>query len=290
MQLKAMIFIDGSWLYRGRQILFDTLNEEQGFEIDYVGIPNLIARLISEQLDADVDVVRTCYFGTIPMNKTGYNPSKQRTFYDFLALQCGYDTEILEIDFRREPATRPEDKWVNVALASSMIQYASMPGVFDLAVIVAGDADYIPLLRRVRQMGKRVQLVAINNLGGKIVTSAMLLTTPNVMDLPPIFLDEHAKEVRLVREEQTRVCKQCGKEEVTTWAGPDFFCSDCRNSRHKVLRKCDNCGREEETIWDKPYFYCSQCRREHALRGGSFAPHNGDQGEAVQSDSPSSEG
>lgn len=263
MSLKAMVFIDGSWLYRGRQVLFETLGEDDGFEIDYAGIPDLIARSMGEFLEDDVDVVRTCYFGTIPVNKAGYNPAKQRAFYEFLAMQCAYDVEILEIDFRREPNSRPEDKWVNVALTASMVYYAGLPSVYDVAVLVGGDVDYIPALRRVRQMGKRTQLVAINNVGGKYLTSAMLLTSAGVHDMPPIFLDEHAKEVRLVREEQRRTCKQCGKEEATTWAGPEFFCAECRVARHKEMRVCDNCGREEETTWDKPFFYCSQCRREY---------------------------
>ena len=47
-------------------------------------------------------------------------------------------------------------------------------------------------------------------------------------DFPPLYIDDHAEDVRLVRESVTRVCKQCGREEVTTWAGPEFFCSDCR--------------------------------------------------------------
>jgi hypothetical protein len=273
MSLKAMIFIDGSWLYRGRQVLFDVLNEEAGFEIDYAGIPGLIAHAISEQIDDDIDVVRTCYFGTIPVNKSGFNPVKQRTFYDFLAMQCGYDTDIFELDFRRESASHAEDKWVNEGLAATMARYASIPGTFDLAVLVAGDGDYIPLLRTVRQMGKRVQLVTINNLGGKSVTSTMLLTSPGIMDYPPIFLDEHAKDVRLVREEKMRVCKQCGNEKMTTWAGPEFFCSECRNSRHKTVRKCDNCGAEEETTWDKAFFYCSKCRREYRDNPQGGAQH-----------------
>ena len=52
-----------------------------------------------------------------------------------------------------------------------------------------------------------------------------------------------------------------------TWAGPDFFCSDCRGTHRKQMRACDTCGREEETAWDKPYFYCSECRREHRQDG-----------------------
>ncbi len=263
MSVKTMIFVDGSWLYHSRQVLFESLGEESGFEIDYKQIPDIIAHGIADVLDQEVDVVRTNYFGTIPVNKQGYNPAKQKAFYDFLALQCAYDTEILEIDFRREPHARPDDKWVNVALAASMLFYAAQPGAFDIATLVGGDADYIPLLKRIRAMGKRVQIVGMNNIDGKFLTSAMLLTTSGIQDLPPIFLDEHAQQIRLVREEQTRKCKNCGREEVTTWAGPDFFCSACRNEHRKQVRVCDTCGREEETTWDKPFFYCSECRSKH---------------------------
>ena len=259
MAAKVMIFIDGAWLYHSRQVLFDCLNEQDGFEIDYKRIPDIIANEISQYLGMEVDLVRTCYFGTIPSHRPGYNPAKQTAFYEFLAMQCAYDTEILDIDFRRDP--HAGDKSVHVALASAMMYYAAVPGVFDVAAIIAGDSDYVSLLRRVRAVGKRTQLVAINNINGRYATSATLMTTPGIQDLPPIFLDEHAKEMRLVREEQRRTCKTCGKEEVTTWAGSDFFCADCRQSR-KQLRTCDGCGREEETAWDKPIFYCSECRKD----------------------------
>jgi RNA polymerase subunit RPABC4/transcription elongation factor Spt4 len=271
MAVKTMIVVDGSWLYHSRQALFESLGEERGFEIDYKRIPDIIAHEMADLLDAEVDVVRTNYFGTIPVNKQGYNPAKQKAFYEFLALQCAYDTEILEIDFRREPHARPDDKWVNVALASSMLYFAAVPGAYDVAIIVGGDADYIPLLKRVRAMGKRVQIVGMNNIEGKFLTSAMLLTSAGIQDMPPIFLDEHAQQVRLVREEQRRACKNCGREEVTTWAGPDFFCSNCRSEHRKQVRVCDTCGREEETTWDKDYFYCSQCRKEFRRNGGARA-------------------
>ena len=39
---------------------------------------------------------------------------------------------------------------------------------------------------------------------------------------------EQKETVRLVREMRVRVCKLCKREEETTWAGPDFFCSNCR--------------------------------------------------------------
>lgn len=263
MSIKTMLFIDGSWLYHSRQALFESLGEESGFEVDYKRIPLIVAREMADILDAEVHVVRTNYFGTIPINKPGYNPAKQRAFYEFLAAQCGYENEILEIDFRREPHARPDDKWVNIALTSAMLYYAAIPGAFDVATLIGGDADYIPLLKRVRSMGKQVQLVGINNIDGKYLTSTLLLTTAGIMDFPPILLDEHSERIRLVREEQRRVCKNCGRSEATTWAGIDFFCATCRNEHRKQVRVCDTCGAEEETTWEKPFFYCSECRSKH---------------------------
>jgi tRNA(Ile2) C34 agmatinyltransferase TiaS len=55
-----------------------------------------------------------------------------------------------------------------------------------------------------------------------------------VSDFDPIFLDDHAAELKLVREMRTRTCKQCGSVEETTWAGPDFFCSECRGKYRNV--------------------------------------------------------
>jgi DNA-directed RNA polymerase subunit RPC12/RpoP len=269
MAIRAMIFIDGCWLYKGRQALFNRLGEK-GFEVDYKRIPDIIAQSLAEISGQEVDVVRTCYYGTIPVNKLGYNPAKQKVFYDFLGEQCGYEMDITEIDFRCEPTAMPDAKWVNANLASEMTWFATVPGAYDVAVLVAGDADYIPVLRRVRRLGKRVQLVAMNAQRNVAITSKLLLTAPNCFDYPHIYMDEHAVEFRLRRETQTRACMSCGKEEETTWGGDEFFCSECRVKRSRKVRTCDNCGKEEETTWDKDFFYCSECRAKY--RSASPAP------------------
>lgn len=261
MSLKVMVFVDGCWFYHSRQVLFDACGEEN-FEIDYKRLPALIQDAVGDYLDQDVDLVRTCYFGTLPINKTGYNPAKQRMFYEFLASQCGFDTEVFEIDHRLEHGLL-DDRCVGVALASSVMHYAAIPGSFDVATIVGGNIEYKSLLRRVRQCGRRTHLVAIRNREGRAACSPTLLTDIGLLDLPPLYLDDHIEELRLVRKEQMRACKVCGVEEATTWAGSEFFCSRCRTDHRRRIRACDTCGREEETTWDKDYFYCSQCRRQH---------------------------
>lgn len=278
MPLKTMIFMDGSWFYHSRQTLFTNAGED-GFEIDYKRMGVLIQNSLFETLDQDVDLVRTCYFGTLPANKPGYNPSKQKVFYSFLAEQCGFETEISQIDFRAEPGTG-DDRSVGVSLAVRAMHYAAMPGAFDIAVIIGGSHEYRALSAGLKLLGKRVLLVAIRNHEGNLVTSPTLLTEPNVSDFPILYLDDHLDELKLVRTEQIRTCKQCGAQEATTWAGPDFFCSKCRDGHRRHIRVCDSCGKEEETTWTKDYFFCSDCRRNHR----AMKDREGEDGDTAASD------
>jgi len=222
MSQKAMVFIDGGWLYRNRTILFEKLGEDN-FEIDYAKLPKVFCEDVANVLDEDISLVRTNYFGTIPSARSGFNTSKQYAFYDFLETSCGYETEIHEVD------VGTDENWIKMSLASSLLFYAAQPAAFDIAVLIGDDPDYAPALRRVRLFGKRLQIVGARGTNGKAATSvASLASRRRVADFPMLWLEDHATEVRLVRERVVRVCKQCGREEETTWAGPEFFCSNCR--------------------------------------------------------------
>lgn len=234
MALKAMVFIDGGWLYRSRQTLFTKLGEERGFEIDYARLPRLVCDDMANAIDEDVSLVRTLYFGTVPSARSGFNTGKQRAFYDFLEKSCNYDIDIHEVDVGTD-GVRQDDTWLRVALSSAMVFYAGQHGAYDAAVIVGDDVNYTPALRRVRMFGKRVQIVSLHGADGHPPpVGASLLWKSRVSDFPPLYLDDHAADLRLVRERVKRVCKQCGTEEETTWAGPDFFCSACRD-RHNTV-------------------------------------------------------
>ncbi len=234
MSVKAMVFIDGGWLYRSRLALFSKLGEANGFEIDYAKLPKVLCEDVANTLDEDVSLVRTLYFGTIPSTRASFNTSKQNSFYEFLSRSCSYETEIHEVDVSTPIEYRPEDSWVKMALGASLMFYAAQPGAFDVAIVIGDDPDYAPVLRRTRLFGKRIQLVGIHPFEGKVVyPGTPLFSKSRVSDFQPIYLDDHAGEVKLVRELVKRVCKQCGREEETTWAGPDFFCSECRG-KHRT--------------------------------------------------------
>ena len=226
MSVKAMVFINGGWLYKSRNAFFERLGEENGFEIDYARLPRILCEDVANHLDEDVSLVRTNYFGTIPSSRSGFNTSKQYSFYDFLERNCGYEIDIHEVDVGGT-ADRNDDSWTKIALVSSMLYYAAIPSAYDVAIVIGDDCDKAPAIRRVRLLGKRVQIVGIRPQDGAKLEQS-LFGRSRVCDFPPVYIDDHAEEVRLVRERRMRVCKQCGQEEETTWAGPDFFCSNCR--------------------------------------------------------------
>ena len=160
MSQKAMVFIDGGWLYRSRTTLFAKLGEEN-FEIDYAKLPKIFCEDVANRLDEDISLVRTNYFGTIPSARSGFNTSKQYAFYDFLERSCGYETEIHEVD------VGTDENWIKMSLASSLLYYAAQPGAFDIALLIGDDPDYAPVLRRARLFGKRIQVVGAHDADGK---------------------------------------------------------------------------------------------------------------------------
>ena len=227
MSAKVMVFIDGAWLYRSRPVLFAKLGEESGFEIDYKKLPKIFCEDVANFLDEDVSLVRTHYFGTIPSARSGFNTTKQYSFYNFLEKSCGYETEIHEVDIGA--GDRQDEMWIKMSLAASLLFYAAQPAAYDVAIIIGDDVDYAPAIKRSRLFGKRIQVVGVHGVDGTPPASGTsLFWKARVNDFPPIYLDDHAEDMRLVREHVVRVCRQCGQEEETTWAGPDFFCSACR--------------------------------------------------------------
>ena len=67
MALKTMVFIDGSWIFHNKTEIMAAFNEPD-FKISYQNLPELIAAHITQQTSRQVDVVRTCFFGAIPVN------------------------------------------------------------------------------------------------------------------------------------------------------------------------------------------------------------------------------
>ncbi|HOS48832.1 MAG TPA: NYN domain-containing protein [Bacteroidia bacterium] len=231
--VKAMLFIDGSWLYHVRPYLLN-LDGRQDFELDYRSLPLLVKNHLEEQVESKVDMVRTYYFGTIAINKPGHDNIREKQFYEMLNKRCAYNTEIYEFDFKNKETGRREN-CLEVGLSTAAMSQAFQPGAFDIACILAGDVDYQPLIKHLRNMGKRVVLVGVKGANGFYPVHPRLLEETNLFDFPPVYIDEHLGKLQYQRTESTRVCDSCGKEELTTFTSEWFYCKNCRDE-YKQLR------------------------------------------------------
>lgn len=245
--LKVMVFIDGSWLYKNiRRISQVEDGSEQRFMIDFGKLPVVVANVAADRLNASsIDLVRTFYFASEPYN---YDPrdeeavQRQRDFNIMLRDRLQYETELYPIDLKgmryykkdrdKNQSSGPQEKCVDMALATTMLYYAAIPRAYDVAVIITGDLDYKPALQRVRQLGKRIAIAGVK---GSFPPAFSATGDPErVRDVDVIWLDELRDSIALVQEAQKRRCES--KNHVgdpfvlTTWVprlGQQFFCPTC---------------------------------------------------------------
>jgi len=262
---KVMVFMDGTWLYSGMR------NLEVDFQVDYGKLPAVIGEVISRKLGATpVDIVRTFLFGS---NATNYQDAdvemvkRRRTFYDILREEYDYDVEVYPIDYRgrrlrkadrhHDDDFNPEEKCVDIALASSMLYFAALPYVYDIAVLVGGDRDFVPVLQKVRQLGKRVVIASIHG-----SCAFELLDSKNmkgVRDFDVIWLDELQNEISISSLEKLVEC-------------------------HSPLHTGPNPISTDEFVRKHRPFYCKECRMKMREERSHYQPEAGgdDEGHSVK--------
>ncbi|MBW1987999.1 MAG: NYN domain-containing protein [Deltaproteobacteria bacterium] len=263
--IKVMIFIDGSWLYRSTPALGARFGKPE-FRIDYGKLPRVLAARVAEATGLgpkDVDVVRTTLFASKPVN---YNPrdeelvAKQMSFFNMLAEDYHYETELYDINFRgsrvkpessREEPFRPTEKCVDVALASAMLYYAAIPNAYDIALAVVGDRDYIPALRTIRRLGRRVAIATVEENCAREYKDPV--DRLGVRDFDTILLGDLLDELELVYEPQWQTCESELHEgdplvldSYRPRKGEKFFCDACR----RKFREQKDAALEEAGLLD----------------------------------------
>jgi len=198
--IKAMVFIDGGWLYANMAELGKAAGKAD-FQVDFGRLPGVLAEEIGRQAGLRIDVVRSHYFGSYAEN---YDPvdensvERRKAFFARLREDHNYEVETFPIDYNgrrlrrqdRDPEDNfaPREKCVDVALAVTLMRYAMMSGAIDVAIMVLGDRDFEPLLQEVRRHGKRIALASIDS------ACAAELADPGdpsrVRDFEMIWLDD----------------------------------------------------------------------------------------------------
>ena len=246
--MQAMIFVDGSWLYRSLPQLAQACGKP-GYVIDYGELPGALGKELGRRLGrTDPDIVRTHLFGSYPSNYDEQDESvakKAVDFFDLLREEFNYEVELFAVDFggnRIRPQDRgpdhpfePREKCVDVALATSLVYYATMPHAYDVAIVVIGDRDYTPALQQVRRSGKRVAVASIKGCCARELADP--LDRERVKDVDIIWLNDLADVLELRYESVLRECQSPhhqGERKVLTTYRPrknrPFYCDDCRRA------------------------------------------------------------
>ena len=248
---KVMVFIDGTWLYSSQRYLSEGYGKN--FNIDYGKLPRVLANRIAQNLGfGGIDIVRTYLFGSNAKNYQEQDEdmvAKRRMFYDILREEYNYEVETYYIDYRqrrlRKKDRDPEDdfipaeKCVDIALASSMLYYAALPFAYEIAILVGGDRDYIPMLQKVRRLGKRVAIASIRN------TCSYELQNPRdrqgIRDFDVMWLEDMIEEIELRQHLRQVRCESPLHDGVDlVWTDEfvrknrPYFCRNCRERMREI--------------------------------------------------------
>lgn len=143
---RVIIFIDGSNFYHSVKGSFD-IHEN---EIDFQKLINILKR---NRLLVGV------YYYNAPLNR-GYNEKiywKQQRFFSELRKIPGFNVILCTM---RKIIERGKPKFAvkgdDIYIATDMVSFA-YEDQFDTAILVSGDGDFVPTIKRVQKLGKRVE-------------------------------------------------------------------------------------------------------------------------------------
>lgn len=163
--MKSAILIDGAYL----EALM--IKEHDRAQVDYHKLALGLIKRVSRNVGQHVDLIRTYYYHALPWSPPDPDEEerervgKKRGFFhrlEFLprfTVKLGRTQRVLNDD----GSTTFQQKGVDVMLASDMVYLASR-GMVDHIILLAPDADYVPAVCMVKDLGVVVHLVHGGNL------------------------------------------------------------------------------------------------------------------------------
>jgi len=153
---RVMIFIDGSNLYHSLKNFFKRTD---------IDIGKLCNRLLEKRR-----LVRIYYYNAkVGLKEEPERYRNQQAFFAGVNAIPYSELRLGRLVYYNWPNTPPYEKGVDIQLATDMITH-SFKGNYDVAVLVAGDNDYVGALQSVKDNGKHVEVA----LFGKEQTSRQL--------------------------------------------------------------------------------------------------------------------
>jgi len=153
---RVMIFIDGSNVYHSLRTHFGRRN---------IDIGKFCQKLIGRRR-----LVRAYYYNAqVGQKEEPERYKRQQNFLDSIVAIPYTELRLGRLVYNNWPNTPPYEKGVDIQLATDMITH-SYKGNYDVAILVAGDNDFVGALQAVKDNGKNVEVA----LFGKEWTSMQL--------------------------------------------------------------------------------------------------------------------
>jgi len=153
---RVMIFIDGSNLYHSLKTFFHRADIDLGKFCD---------KLLEKRR-----LIRIYYYNARVGRKEEPERYKdQQSFFNSISATPYTELRLGRLVYVNWPSAPPYEKGVDIQLATDMITHG-FKNNFDVAILVAGDNDYVGALQAVKDNGRNVEVA----LFGKERTSVQL--------------------------------------------------------------------------------------------------------------------
>eukprot|EP00522_Entomoneis_paludosa_P008017 CAMPEP_0172450634 /NCGR_PEP_ID=MMETSP1065-20121228/8898_1 /TAXON_ID=265537 /ORGANISM="Amphiprora paludosa, Strain CCMP125" /LENGTH=739 /DNA_ID=CAMNT_0013202431 /DNA_START=169 /DNA_END=2388 /DNA_ORIENTATION=+ len=232
--LKAMLFVDGTWLYYslfGREDRCPIqkkfgLGWPQRYDVDYSVLPKVICKNLNDlgwsSMDTSrpIDIVRASVFTSYKAD-TPSTSLRYRMFEEMK--EANYDVNQMETVGRGE-------KCVDIQLAVEMLHYATIPNAYDIAILFTGDKDFLPALVRTRQKGRKVALVSMRSSCNQALRDAN-----GIKDYDVIWFEDHLDDILVPKP----VAEQTLEEKVSVFLVAKVLRDFIKNSGFEMVSSRD---------------------------------------------------
>ncbi|MBD3195684.1 MAG: NYN domain-containing protein [Candidatus Lokiarchaeota archaeon] len=166
MSQRVMVFIDNSNIFKGFK--------KYKIKADYEKLKNLI--LNGRELQNIF-----LYEGIVyPMSQN------KKKWYNDLKNNSGY---IVKASFDKRISKKTFEKKVDVKISIDMVSYA-YEDAYDVAVLVSGDGDFLPVIRKVKDLNKEIEVWAFHYSLANVVEEEL---GPNAI----FYIDDFLKEIEI---------------------------------------------------------------------------------------------
>ena len=169
MNNRAMLFIDGTWLWHSMM----SFKSNTGTKLNLEHLPIQICEKVADIYQQDLSYSGTVLCASMPVNTSPKDKEaveKRRVFFEILKDKCKYIVETFDIDFKgrrllkqhRHPndTWSPKEKCVDIATAANMFYHMQD---YDIAILVIGDKDFYPILSKLLAFNKKYVLASFKN-------------------------------------------------------------------------------------------------------------------------------